>query len=136
MFSLDAMIPVRHLVYVLLSVENVEILRRICWCRAALDSVAGTLHNSSRSSVPRKAIACASSGFGPSFFSSKEAKIMHRGFTGLPGMTDASAHPTKLFTQLKAPATFPTESFSKQFRFLQSTFPSKEATHVKENRTT
>lgn len=70
----------------------------------------------------KKAVASADSGLGISFLFSKKADILHSGFAVPHDWADASAFPKEVFPQLKAPSTFPTETLSELFSFIQSNF--------------
>lgn len=68
------------------------------------------------------AIARASSGFGVSFFKTKNAVVTHRGFAVLLGWASTTALPIDVHTHSRAPATFLTDGLLKLFHFVQSTF--------------
>lgn len=105
------------------------------WYRAALGTVWAIYPELSSSSTAKKVIACASSGFGMYFFSSKKAGLTQRGFAVLPGCVDAPALPIEVITQLKARSTFPMENLLELFRFIQSTLPGEEVLRAEERRT-
>lgn len=110
-----------------LSIEDDETLHRANLCRAAFGYVGGIFPKSWSSFVAKKFIVCGSSGFCMSFFSSKKAEMMHRGFSVLYGRTDASAIPKAMFTQPVAPPLPAIEDHSELFCFSYSTHEGEEA---------
>lgn len=83
----------------------------------------------------KRTILFAKGGIFLSIFFSKSKEIMHYGFAVLEGWSNASALFKDILTDLKASSTFPKESLSDMFRFVQSTFPGEDALHEKDSRT-
>lgn len=109
------MIAARNRTYFYLTMKYVETPRRIGWYFAAFDSVWGVFPELLSSSVAKNTTVCDSSGCDMSFLGAKKAEITYRSFAVLPCWVYASALPKDVFTQVKAPFTFPTEIFLKLF---------------------
>lgn len=105
-FLQAAGIPVLQRAYVLLSMEDLETIRRAVWYRASFYSAWGVFPKLSRSSVAKKNTACVSRAVGMSFFSAEKTNIVHHVFAVLSCWTYASALPLTVFMQLKAPSSF------------------------------
>lgn len=131
-FPPAAIISFRHRVHIFLLMKKVEMLRRICWYRHALDFARGMFSGLSNNLVPKKAATCASSGLGISFFKAKKPELMNGDFAVLPGWTNASALPKEFLKQLNAPSGFSTKILLEQFYFFQSTSPAGEDLRAEE----
>lgn len=115
MFSKAAVTLAFYRQHVILSIDDVEIIRKIRWYRVAFDSVQGIFYELTNSFVRRKAIFCASSGFKSSFFGSKNAGSVHSRLVILVVWAAAPTVPKEVLTKLKAPSTLLTESLSELF---------------------
>lgn len=71
----------------------------------------------------KKALTGANSGIGVSFLRLKKPEVVNRWFAGLHDSAAAVALPMQIFTQLKFTSSFPADSLSELFRFIESAFP-------------